>query len=235
MTVLNVAYLGTFIGSRVKDTVYTATREAANYTLGKKTVGRIEIVTHALKLMFLKKIGYYNRITDVYLHRGRDRTDVTRTVKRIDPVVAKSSFITPSAFFFHEMSLDQHDVLEVHGLDDIGNQFKFVLDWDSEVAVPLMNNVDNDKLVDKSICSAQAVYAGVSEDITSLVRKWTRCCPIERTLPYIGRDYFNESDKLFESVMEASDDDRFEIHVLYSDMTSRKMVYEKPARLLINL
>ena len=231
MAAVNVAYLA----KQCAGVLSGLTRAAATYALGKKTVSRIEVVSHALKLVFLKKIGYYNRITRVYLHRGKSKTDVTSIVKRIDPSIAKTSFITPSAFFFHEMSLDRHDVLEVHGLDEMGLEFRFIFHWDSKIAVPLMNNLDNDKLVDKSICSAQAVYLNVSEDITPLVRKWTRCCPIEQTLPYIGRDYFNDSEKLMDAVLEASDEDRFEIHVLYSDMTSRKMVFEKPASLLINL
>lgn len=228
---MNVAYLGNLACGSLSSGISAA----AEYALGKKTVGRVRLVSKALKILLLQKVGYYNRITSVYLHSGRSTTDVTRAVKRIDPVVAKSSFITSSAFFFHEMGLDLADVLEIRGLDSMGEEFRFVIDWDSEIALPLMNNLDNDKILDKSICNATAVYGEVKDDITTLVRKWTRCSPIERSLPYIGRDYFNQSDELLDAVLEASPDDRFEIHVLYSDMTSRKMVYEKSARFLINL
>ena len=215
--------------------VSNLTIRTANYVIGKKNTSRVLLLLKLAKIVALRKLGFYNRITNVWLHREDKMTDVTRQAKRIDPVVARSSFLTSSAFFFHEMGLEKDDVLEVHGLDEYGEVFKFVFDWDSKITIPLIENLDNDKLVDTKVCSASAVYGDVNEDITDLVRTWTRCCSVERVLPYIAREYFNNSERLWDAVLMACKDDRFEIHILNCDMTQRKMVYEQPARLLIKL
>lgn len=235
MVACNIAFFTTKAAQLAKDVCENV---ATNF-IGKRKMSQLGVMVKLAKILVLRRVGYYDRITAVTLHSGKQKSDVTKMVKSIDPTIARSSFITSSAFFFHEMGLDKNDVLEITGLDENGSEFSFVIDWDSTIALPLMANMDNPELVKLSICSATAVYtngkAGVREDITNLVRKWTRCCEIERVLGFIARDHFNASDSLLGAVMSASDEDRFEIHVLFSDLTSKNLVYDHPARLLISL
>lgn len=228
-----------FFTAKAVELAKSVCMDVATNVIGKRKLSQLQVMANLLKILVLRRVGYYDRITSVTLHSDKLKTDVTRRVKSIDPTVARTSFITSSAFFFHEMALSENDVLEITGLDENGSEFSFVIDWNSTIALPLMGNLDNPELVKLSICSATAVYTdgkvGVREDITKLVRKWTRCCDIERVLSFIARDHFRVSDTLFGAVMSASDEDRFEIHVLFSDLTSKNLVYEHPARLLISL
>lgn len=223
------------VTSYVAPVINSFVSDAVEYLFGKSTVLRARVLARAAKVLVMRRLGYYGSIQAVYLHSNGQRREVTREVLRLDPVTAKSEFITSSSFFMHELGCDALDELEVHGLDKMGFPFKFVFDWDSEIAVPLMCNLDNPKLVDKSVISATAIYKDREEDCTSLVREWGRCCSLERCLGYIARDFLRQSDDLWDAICTADADDRFELHLMYYDLSVVKMVHESPSRLLLHL
>lgn len=221
----------------VKPFVVSVVSDATDFVVGPVRRKKMEVMANYLKVVLMRKLGYYGSISEVFLMtrdgKGPMRRNVTRQIRKIDPDVCKSAFITNSGFFFHELALTQDSVLEVHGLDEWGMEYRFILDWDSEVAVPLKCNLDNPKLVDKKVINATAVYGKYQEDVTRLVRMWTRCCGIERVLPFLGRDIFRASDTLKDAVVEAKEDDRFELHVMYHDLSTDKLSIECDAQLLI--
>lgn len=210
-------------------------RQVVDCAVDRKTRQKLGVLAYAAEVFALRKVGYYGSIRRVYALRSGSgpREDVTRRVLAMDPSVCNSEFVTSSGFFFHELQLGRDAVLEFHGLDDWGKEYHFVADWDAKIAIPLKFNLDNDKLVDKTVINAIAQYGEHREDVTALVRSWTRCCGIERVLPFVGRAIFAASETLQDAVAEAEEEDRFELHLMYHDLSTRKVSVECDAKLLL--
>lgn len=191
-----------------------------------------------LKLLFMKKLlkdnayrrlGYYGGVQAVFLHvPGNERTEITSEVIKLEPKPNTGSFFTSAAFYFHPLGLPEDATVEVHGTSLAGHDYRFVFLGDSQLHVPLHDNYRPFErkfpFEQKSLISAQARFLGEKADITDLCRIWTVCdCALEDVLPYIARDLFKENDEMSTAALNSGDEDRIEVHAMYSDLSSERL------------
>lgn len=210
------------------------------------TMGLMNIISNALfpfwidmvgkrnhtKLLFVRKLvtdsayrqlGYYGGVQAVYLHvPGSDRREITGDIMKIDPKSKSSSFLTSAAFYFHDLGLPEDATVEVHGTSLSGHEYRFVFFDDSHLHVPLHHNYR--PFERKSLINAEARFLNKKADITDLCRIWTACdCTLEDVLPYIARDLFRENDDMSTSALTSEEEDKIEVHAMYSDLSSEKL------------